>query len=180
MKLNRKTTRQIQSRQLYRKGWSIKGLALVSMLAMSSWSLAEIKTDYLDPIKFDDIQSTERSRKQSVTLIQEELDGYLHDKGEQYLKSGHQLSIQFTDVDRAGRIEYSSTGRGYRVLRDLVRVRIEFNYVLKDESGKVIREGKESLKKNERVNSIESRSRSRDTLYYETALLEKWLSDLYQ
>lgn len=151
------------------------GIALASSQPLK----ASVEVTYKDPVNFTDIQNSDRSRKQSAEMVTKELTHFLKMSEEKFIKKGHNLKIEFLDIDRAGEIRYGSMSREIRILRDSVLIRLKFNYTLTDESGEVLRQGEENLKSFETVGSIDSRGRNNDALYFEKKELSKWLSKLY-
>ncbi len=155
-------------------------MLVVSCLLMSVQPVkAAVEVTFNDPVNFTDIQSSDRSRKQSAEMVTKELTRFLELSEEKFIKNGHNLKIEFLDIDRAGEIRYGSMSREMRVLRDTVLIRLKFNYTLEDESGNVLKQGEENLKSFETVGSIESRGRNSDAFYFEKKELSKWLSKLY-
>ncbi|MEM1222449.1 MAG: DUF3016 domain-containing protein [Verrucomicrobiota bacterium] len=134
---------------------------------------ASIETSYIEPRKFTDLELTNRSKDTSAALFDREVKAskILH----QAIGEGRTLELTFTDVDLAGEI-LPFIGRHNnetRVIRSVYPPRIEFNYILKDESGNEIATGTEKLVDINFQIGIR-RPSSSDIFYYEIDLLEEW------
>ncbi len=154
---------------------SFVGLPLVAQMQ------TEISVSYLNPEKYIDIMDSDSTKSRSIESFKAGMDEFFKISASQYLKPGHQLKLEITEVDRAGDMRYdvSPDMRDLRVLRDVVRVRIEVNYTLLDENQQVIKQGTENLKEFYNLNSISQRKFNSERLYYEKKLLEDWLKSLY-
>jgi hypothetical protein len=139
-----------------------------------------IQVEYQNPEKFIDIMDSGESKTRSIKFFQSTMNRFFNQVETKYLKPGHRLKLVITDVDRAGDIRYDITPdmRDMRILRDVVRVRIDFKYTLLDGSGAIIKQGTESLREFYTLNTIKQRSYQNERLYFEKQLMESWLTQL--
>jgi hypothetical protein len=139
-----------------------------------------ISVEYKNPEQYIDIMESDSTKARSIESFKTTMDKFFKGEAVQYLKPGHRLTLEITDVDRAGDMRYDITPdmREMRILKDVVRVRIDINYTLFDENQKVLKQGSESLKDFYTLNSIAQRSFNNERLYFEKQLLKDWLAKL--
>ena len=96
---------------------------------------------------------------------------------------GDQLSLTFTDIDLAGRNDFSRTRKlaNIRIDRNIASpLRLYFDYTLTDSRGKVLASGSKSLVDADylyRYNYYPEQTKSK-TLFYEMATLNRWIDTL--
>lgn len=153
---------------------------LVTVHAQSApASEARVSVTYVNPDKFAENRMFGMQDRFNRIDYLTELKGYLIKRGEKILPPGQRLHVNITDIRLAGAYE---PGRGpqsdhIRMMRDVYPPRIDLDFQLTDQDGKVLREGKRVLRG---LNYLQDGlnapgARSGESLYYDKALLERWL-----
>ena len=157
-------------------------LAITSALLFSPAVYSEVNVTFKEPKKFTDFEYSNSSNARSVERLQKDFEKLFTEASKNYLKPGHRLSVEITDLDKAGRIDYhvSNTHEDVRILRDVERVRVDLTFTLTDENQQVIASGEQSLKEFVRADGIASRSAKNKSLYYEQKVIENWLKTIYR
>jgi len=160
---------------------AIKLLPISIAVIFSASTFSGVQVNLVEPERYTDIQDTNSSRKSSIEDFEKEMKSFFDSKSKAVLKSGHNLSVDILDVDRAGdlRYNYTATHEDMRILRDTVRVRVKLKYTISDSDKNVIKSGEEHLKEFYQVGSIDARKNQREKLYYEKKLISDWLDKLY-
>lgn len=163
------------------RSFTSKLLPVSAAVVFSASALCGVQVNLVDPEGFADIQDSNSSRKSSIEGFKKEISEFFDSKSKQVLKSGHTLSIDILDVDRAGdlRYNYTATHDDMRILRDTVRVRVKLKYTITDADKNVVKSGEEHLKEFYHIGSIDARKNQRKKLYYEKRLISDWLDKLY-
>jgi len=134
----------------------------------SAGSLVTIQ--YVRPESFTDFRIQGRDVQTSASTFTREVTQAL----EPVMRSqfpGDRLTLQFTNIDLAGR---SSQGpRSVRVVRSRTPARLWFNYLLRDQSGKTVATGSQTLT----TSSVSTRGGS-GPVPSETEVLQRWLRRL--
>jgi Protein of unknown function (DUF3016) len=103
----------------------------------------------------------------------EALEEHVRKRAARLLAPGERLTLEITDLDRAGSPENSRPGlSGVRVVRDVYPVRIEFTFRLGIADGGMSEEGAVSLSG---LPVAAAAAYGEDPLRYERALLDAWL-----
>ena len=108
-----------------------------------------------------------------------QLKAYLIKQGQAILKPGQSLHVDITDIRLAGAYEpWRGPQWDYvRIMRDIYPPRIDLTFQLTDQDGKVLREGKRALRDMNYLHSGAGlQAASGASLYYDKALLRRWLS----
>ncbi len=160
---------------------TLLGLSLAWLPVLGQMQ-GEIKVSYINPEKYIDIMDSDSTKSRSIDSFKSAMEGFFQEAAQQHVKPGHQLKLDITNVDRAGDMRYDIAPdmRDMRILRDVVRVRIELSYTLLDENQNVIKQGSENLKEFYNLNSISQRKFNNEKLYYEKKLLSDWMTTLYK
>lgn len=160
---------------------TLLGLSLTWLPVLGQMQ-GEIKVSYINPEKYIDIMDSDSTKSRSIDSFKSTMEGFFKEAAQQHIKSGHQLKLDIINVDRAGDMRYDIAPdmRDMRILRDVVRVRIELSYTLLDENQNVIKQGNENLKEFYNLNSISQRKFNNEKLYYEKKLLGDWMMTLYK
>ncbi len=109
---------------------------------------ADVEIEWFEPEKYRDIRSGVESRKSFQDRVIAALTGYFEDAAAATLPADQTLYLKITDVDLAGDVEYFffRFSMGVRVMRDIYFPSIEFNYVLEDPDGNLLKSGEENIK----------------------------------
>ena len=150
----------------------VLSLALLSFGAVSGE--AEIKWVNVD--KYTDLKSDTKSNE---VKLQQAFFKKLQDEASKFaqenLPSNQRLVIAVYDVDLAGSVELAG-GNGRwalkRVVKDETPPSLSVGYIVVDDSGKEIKSGAEALT----VNMFRNRGHESWRFFYETRLLNKYLS----
>ena len=135
------------------------------------------QVSYTNPEKFTDFE-TRLGANDRLDRLKKDLSHNLEKIWKKNITDGSRLSINFTDIDMAGRIIFGIEQiREVRV--DTDRSVVEFDYTITNTNGEVIKSGHEKLvsKNLDRLNRgtfIYDNSR----LKYEVAQLAKWIREL--
>jgi hypothetical protein len=172
---------------------SIGALLLASVLACGQSAEARVRTvtdpnapralpaegpvsvSWTDPNQFTEIKySGNRFEAQQGNWVAD-LAEYFRDTIAKQLPSGDKVSIQITNIKRAGQYE---AGRGpasndIRVVKDLYPPRISFNYVWTDASGKVVAQGEQKLVDTAFLMG-DTTPGDTDPLRYEKRMIDDW------
>jgi hypothetical protein len=141
-----------------------------------------VRISFDHPEKFSDFRIQGRQENVSAGIFRDEVSSYLSPIVAKRFP-GSTLSLKFTDVDLAGRIDLSKTRRlsNVRIDRNIASpLRLYFEYALTDSRGKTLASGSKSLVDPDylyRYNYSPNQTRS-DTLFYEKATLNRWLGTL--
>lgn len=125
------------------KGACVAGLYLV----LAASVLAAVEITWVEPEKFRDIRGGPVSQKSFQNQVIAVLTAYFEEAAGQTLPADQTLRLSITDVDLAGDVEYFffRFPFGVRVMRDIYFPEIEFNYVLEDAEGRVLKSGEENI-----------------------------------
>jgi len=135
---------------------------------------------YTNPEKFIDFE-TQLGSQDRAGRLKKDLSKNINRIWEKFFANGYSLTIDFIDIDMAGRILFGIEQiREVRV--DLDRSVLEFDFTIKDENGKTIKSGHERLTNNNlarlaRMDRNQFRM-NRSRLRYEVAQLEEWIEKL--
>jgi Protein of unknown function (DUF3016) len=138
-----------------------------------------IRISFDRPEKFSDFRIQGRQENVSAGIFRDEVSSYLSPIVAKRFP-GSTLSLKFTDIDLAGRIDLSKTRRlsNVRIDRNIASpLRLYFDYALSDSRGKIVASGSKSLVDSDylyRYTYYPNQTRS-DTLFYEKATLNRWL-----
>lgn len=105
-----------------------------------------------------------------------QLAEYVRKRTEPQLAPGQRLSIDITDVKRAGDFEpwhgpqYDDT----RIIRDIYPPRIDLKFTLTDANGQVIEQGDRTLRDMGFLMGLNRTANSNDPLRYEKRMIDTW------
>lgn len=133
-----------------------------------------VRVEYINPEKFTDVGDRSLSSDAVRADYLEQLRRHLLQRAAARLPAGQNLAVSITDVDMAGNFEPWRIRLGdTRIIRDVYPPRINLNFKLTGDNGKVIREGNRQLRNSAFLMSV--LSYRNDVLRYEKALLDDWL-----
>ena len=130
---------------------------------------------FLQPEQYTDLQRSGATAAESREALLLVIERFIQQEAARHLPAGQQLSMEFLDIDQAGRIPPASIQR-LRVVSDRYPARLVFQYELRDASGVVLKSGRETLTGFSRE-SVAS-AQDRDELATEKGMLREWLRRL--
>ncbi|MEO8458889.1 MAG: DUF3016 domain-containing protein [Dokdonella sp.] len=134
-----------------------------------------VSVTWTDPQKFSDTKSDPSHRPIRTDWI-EILASHLKSRAARRLQSGQHLTVTFTDIQRAGRIEpwRGPNMDSVRIVKDIYPPSIDLSFSLTDADGKVLDSGDRKLRD---VGFLSRATPFRDAqLQYEKRLLDDWLN----
>jgi len=138
-----------------------------------------VRISFDHPEKFSDFRIQGRQENVSAGIFRDEVSSYLSPIVARRFP-GSTLSLRFTDIDLAGRIDLSKTRKlsNVRIDRNIASpLRLYFDYALADSGGKILARGSKSLVDPDylyRYNYYPNQTKG-NTLFYEKATLNRWL-----
>jgi hypothetical protein len=150
---------------------AIKGLALASMVLMSSGSaFAGVTVSFSQPENYSDLPFAPWERKDVLDELTEHFQ-----KLAEALPPGVDLNVEVLDIDLAGRIHHRRANE-IRVLRggaDWPIIRLRYTLT---QDGKVIASGEERLRDMMYLDNLRNRYSSGDPLRYEKRMIDEWFN----
>jgi Protein of unknown function (DUF3016) len=143
---------------------------------------ANVRISFVQLEKFSDFRIQGRQENVSAGIFRDEVSAYLSPYVAKRFP-GATLTLTFTDVDLAGRIDPSKTRKlsDARIERNVASpLRLYFNYTLTDSHKRMLASGSKSLVDSDylyRYTYYANQARS-DTLFYEKVTLSRWLSTI--
>lgn len=122
----------------------LAAVVMGTCLAFSGLSYAgEANVTFDDFKNFRDVQPANETKGGYHKRIQTQFTKHFEKLAEK-LPEGYKLGVKITDIDLAGDVRFGSTE--VRVVKNLYFPRIEFEYMLTDNKGKLIEKGNADLK----------------------------------
>ena len=162
--------------------------ALLLPLLSVGWTAAfsaepgNVRITFVQPERFSDFRIQGRQENASAEIFRDQVSAYLSPILAKRFP-GDNLTLKFTDIDLAGRIDLSKTRKlsNVRIDRNIASpLRLYFDYALADSKGKILATGSESLVDPDylyRYNYYPDSTKSRN-LFYEMATLNRWIGTL--
>jgi len=150
-------------------------IVIVSASFAQDNSLTQVS--YTNPEKFTDFE-TQLGANDRLDRLKKDLNRNINKLWKKTITNGDSLTINFTDIDMAGRIIFGIEQiREVRV--DTDRSVLEFDYTIKNKNGKVIKSGHEKLVNNNLARLDRNQLRyDNSRLKYEVAEMAKWMREL--
>ena len=138
---------------------------------------SSVSVTYVNPERFTENRLYGRQDQFNRIDYLAQLKAYLIKQGQAVLKPGQSLHVDITDIRLAGAYEpWRGPQWSYvRIMRDIYSPRIDLDFRLVDQDGKVLREGKRVLRDPAYLNGGGLPSATGAQLYYDKALLRRWL-----
>jgi len=154
----------------------VQSILLFSAFSFSLFSSADIQLKFTDGKKFSDYELTGQTRTKSLETLERDLNKLLSKISADYLGEKQSLEIEVTNIDLPGiyHFSYGPQGQDMRVVRSNTPYKLYFNYILKDEAGKVIKNGESKIKEFYDSNIASRIKSNRGALSYYEKPLEKW------
>ncbi len=155
-------------------------LGSIAPLAAAAVAPAEssVSVTYVNPEQFTENRMYGRQDRFNRIDYLTQLKAYLIKQGQGVLKPGQSLHVDIIDIQLAGAYEPWRGSRWdyVRIMRDIYPPRIDLDFKLVDQDGKVLREGKRTLRDLDYLNSsVGLPAATGAPLYYDKALLRRWL-----
>lgn len=165
--------------------YSLVLAAALSLLPFSAFAASSSKTKsaepsrvevvFQDPDKFTDVKDSSMNSDKGRDGILDDIRTFVVDSASRFLPAGAKLKITFTEIDLAGEYEpwRGPSAHDVRIVKDIYPPRFDFSYVVTDETGAVIKEGKEQLRDMSfMMRLVIDRS---DPLRFEKDMLQEWM-----
>lgn len=161
------------------------GTLLLSNIVMAdSDNLPAVQVKWGDYKEFTDVKSANESRKRFAQRTFADLEKYIVNLASD-LPKGHQLNIEVTDLDLAGRVLPASfAGLGMhsadsiRVIKQIDIPRIKFTYIYADQDGVELKRDDVNIKDMSFLSRHNPVFRS-DSLKYEKNMLRSWFNETF-
>lgn len=131
-----------------------------------------VDVSWSDPHKFRDLSSVTEKKSSFQHRFFKEINKHLNELSTR-LPHGYKLSIDVTQVDLAGRIDFVH-GQRIRVIKDMYYPNMAFTYRLHDNSGKLMLSSSEQIKGKAFLANATPRSSVFDSFPYEKRMLTNW------
>ena len=159
-------------------------VAIVS-LGLSTADAAEpsnVRIDFVHPERFSDFSIQGRQEIQSASIFRDQVSEYLSSNVARRFP-GATLTLRFTDIDLAGRLEPWRIRKFTNVRFDrnvASPMRLFFDYALTDSKGKFLPAGQKSLVVTDYLYryAYYPNIEQTQTLFYEKVTLKRWLDYL--
>jgi hypothetical protein len=151
-------------------------LTLTLGLTQFSTNAATVSVEWKNTDKYSDIRSGEQNRAYFKRYVFSSLEKHLAKLAEK-LPEKQKLSIEVTNLDLAGDIEFSSA-RQMRIVRDIYIPRISLSYKLVDENNQAIKNDNIKLKDMSFMMTSKLRYRN-ESFGYEKKMLDDWFNDTF-
>jgi hypothetical protein len=159
-------------------------LLSVGLVTAFSAEPGNVHIRFVQPEKFSDFRIQGREENVSAGLFRDQVSSYLAPIVAKRFP-GDNLTLTFTDIDLAGRIDPSKTRKlnDIRIDRNIASpLRLYFDYTLTNSNGKILASGSKSLVDADylyRYTYYPDQAKSA-TLFYEKVTLSRWIdtSDL--
>jgi hypothetical protein len=158
-------------------------LLSIVTLGLATANAAEasnVRIEFVNPKHFSDFRIQGRNEIASVPIFREKISHYLSPTvAKRY--PGATLSLKFTDINLAGRLNTSDTRRlnNVRIEREgALPLRLDFDYALSDSRGKVLESGSKSLVDSDYLRRYVNYpiSLRGSPLFYERETISRWLN----
>src|ERR1700736_1669127 len=156
----------------------VLGAGLSSAFAVER---SNVRIEFVQPERFTDFRIQDRQERASVPIFRDQISYYLSPVVARRFP-GATLSLRFTDIRLAGRLEPWKGPKFHdirfsRTMREPLR--LEFDYILVDSRGHVVSRGSKSIVDPDYLHRyVIFSTASRDTLFYEEMELRDWVQAL--
>jgi hypothetical protein len=151
------------------------GLAASALYATAANTASRADVVFDHPENFTDVKDravpTDKGRDEILSNIR----GFIVDRAGRILPDGYTLKMTFTDIDLAGEFEPQRGAQwdDVRIVKAIYPPAFKFTYAVMDPSGKVVKQGSESI----RDMTFDTRITidTSDPLHYEKDFLDDWM-----
>ncbi len=155
----------------------LPSLILLSV-GVSTSSATEVKVELIEGKKFSDYEMSGQSRKKSLKTLEKEIKSLFSSLSKEVIGEKGQLAIKVKNVDLPGNIRYGmgTTSQDIRVIDRATLFKLDFDYVLTNAAGKVIKQGEHQLKDFTDTQPTSLQMRNRSALGFFERPLKKWMT----
>lgn len=148
------------------------GLLTISFIGGAAYA-GETKVTWQDPDKYTDIREGNELRESFREKLFGDFELIFADLAKQ-LPDGYLFEVTVTDVDLAGEVNWMHGGstQNIRIVKNIYRPRISFNYTLTNASQGLVVSGKEDIKDPNFLSSVGGPAVTR--FGYEERMLKNW------
>jgi Protein of unknown function (DUF3016) len=162
--------------------WLLLPMVSLSLRTACAAERGNVRIEFVHPERFSDFRIQGRNEVSSVPIFRDEISAYLSPSVAKRFP-GKTLTLIFTDIDLAGRLEPWRIRRfnDVRFERDLQSpLRLYFEYTLTDSKGTVLAGGKQSILDQDYLHRYFNYPNSLrvQTLFYEKMNLANWVRQL--
>jgi hypothetical protein len=162
--------------------WLILSLLCLEAGAGFAIEPSNVRIEFVHPERFSDFRIQGRQQIQSASIFRDRVSAYLSPNVARRFP-GSTLTLRFTDIDLAGRLEPRPIRKFTNVRFDrnvASPLRLFFDYTLIDSSGKVLTSGSKSLVVGDYLYryAYYPNIEQTQTLFYEKVTLDRWLEYL--
>ena len=160
---------------------------LLPLLSLGTWTAlasepSKVRIEFVHPERFSDFSIQGRQQIQSASIFRDRVSAYLSPNVARRFP-GATLTLRFTDIDLAGRLEpwrirkFTNVRFDHNVASPL---RLFFDYTLTDSKGSVLASGSKSLVDGDYLYryAYYPNIEQTQTLFYEKVTLKRWLDYL--
>jgi len=124
-----------------------------SLLALAALFLplaasAAVTVEWVSPDTYKDAYSSSMKSDKSRQVVLDDLQKFIEAQAATKLAEGQSLKISVTDIDLAGEYEPWTEHKDVRMVKGAYFGRINFDYVLTDADGEVVKEGSANIVNN--------------------------------
>jgi len=152
-------------------------LSLAMTLAVPQAFAATVKVDWQEPDNYTDVRAPDIAPEKYREHVFKQLDESFTALAAE-LPSDQTLSIQVTDLNLAGVVEFSHNVNT-RVVRRTDFPSIHFSYELLDADSSVVKSGDEELKETIFRRDLRDNHRRPISFKWEKEMIEKWFQDAF-
>ena len=163
--------------------WLLLPLLSFGACALLAGEPGNVRIEFVHPERFSDFRIQGRNETDSARIFRDQVSSYLSPVVARRFP-GATLTLRFTDIDLAGRLEPWRIRKFNNVRFDrdpgASPLRLYFDYTFADVKGRVLANGSESLVESDYLYRYISYPNSEkvSTLFYEKVTLSRWLSYL--
>ena len=154
--------------------------AIAMLIGFSQSAAAAVEVKFVEPEKFRDIELSGFSKKRSIEHVQKDLTKIFKEIAKDYVGEKEKLSIEVTNIDLAGYIDYMSgdANRDIRVVRNSDIYKLYFRFESKNESGDTTKQGEKKIREflTHKPSRLIKNSKGNTVNYFEDDL-KKWFKE---
>jgi hypothetical protein len=164
--------------------WFFLPLICLGACAALANEPSNVRIEFVHPERFSDLEIQGRQAITSAPIFRDQVSSYLSPYVAKRFP-GATLTLRFTDIDLAGRLNWGRIRKFNDVRFDRNMganpLRLYFDYTLSDSKGRILASGSKALVDGDYIQRYVYRyppSEQWDTLFYEKATLVRWLDYL--
>lgn len=159
---------------------TLPSLILLAAMPLSS-SAANVKVEFVDGKKFSDYEMSGQSRKKSLEKLEKEMQSLFNDLSKEIIGKKGQLAVKVKNIDLPGIIRYGmgNTRQDIRVIDKNTLFKLDFDYILTNAAGEVVKQGEHQLKDFTDTQPTSLQMRNRSALGFFERPLKKWMKNTF-